>query len=303
MGAALKRAGCGLGGWGAILSFSFCASVFALSCISAARAQETTELPSAPQPNSPTGQNSPQQDSTQQNRAPDKDENPAEKVTHEATAATEKVAEDALYKARDWESGWITGVFIKKGDPITPLEPQQRWELYLQQTYETPGAYLKRLFLASLDQARGSPSAWSGGIGGYAARFASREGQFFAANSLAALGDAKLHYEPRYDQCKCAGMRHRVSHAILRNFLTYNESGQYRPQWALYAGAFGGGMISTAWRPPHKPVDEGMYAVIGQAGYGAALNLFIEFAGDINRKIGGNGKVGTASIGGPKMGD
>ena len=36
-------------------------------------------------------------------------------------------------------------------------------------------------------------------------RFASREGQFITANTLAALGNAKLGYEVRYDQCKCEG--------------------------------------------------------------------------------------------------
>lgn len=199
-----------------------------------------------------------------------------------------RAGEKALVKARGWESSWFTGVFVEKGGAMTPLTAIQRRELYLQQTLTTPGAYMKRMFGAGIDQARGVPSDWGGGFGGYGMRFASREGQFISANSLAALGNAALRYEPRYDQCQCTGFWPRTKHAIMRNFLTYNASErELRPQWALYGGSFGGGMISTAWKPePRNAFAEGGRAMLGQAGYGALLNFFIEFAGDINRKIG-----------------
>jgi hypothetical protein len=46
-------------------------------------------------------------------------------------------------------------------------------------------------------------------------------------------------------------------------------------------------MISTAWKPhPRNAFAEGGRALLGQAGYGTLLNFFIEFAPDINRKIG-----------------
>jgi hypothetical protein len=150
------------------------------------------------------------------------------------------------------------------------LTSAQRRELYLQQTLATPGAYMKRMFAAGIDQARGSSSQWGGGFRGYGERFASREGQFISANTLAALGNAALKYEPRYDQCRCSGLLPRMRHAILRNFLTYNASEtQLRPQWALYAGSLGGGMISTAWKPhPRNAFAEGGRAMLGQAAFG-----------------------------------
>jgi hypothetical protein len=209
-------------------------------------------------------------------------------VTVQAAEATKKLGTAALLKARDWEGGWLTGVYVEKGRPLIPVTVQQRREIYLEQTLATPGAYMKRMFAAGIDQARGAPSQWDDGWGGYAERFASREGQFIAANSLAALGNAKLKYEPRYDQCNCSGFWPRTRHAIVRNFLTYNQSEQeLHPQWALYGGSFGGGLISTAWKPhPRNPFAEGGRAMLGQAGYGALLNFFIEFSTDINRKIG-----------------
>jgi len=144
------------------------------------------------------------------------------------------------------------------------------------------------MFVAGVDQLRETPLEWGDGWGAYGERFASREGQFITANSLAALGNAALRYEPRYDQCRCSGVGMRTRHAILRNFVTYNRSEQQlRPQWALFGGAFAGGVISASWKPhPRNALADGGYAVLGQAGWGALLNFFTEFAGDINRKLG-----------------
>ena len=268
---------------------------FLLIMIGGAVGQNPPEPPSAPEP-----QNSPSEQRPEEEKKPESP-NPAEaaaeatrKATVEAAQATIKMGEAAMVKARDWEASWVTGVFIEKGHTMIPLTSEQRRELYLQQTLATPGAYMKRMFAAGIDQARGAPPQWDGGFKGYGERFASREGQFIAANSLAALGNAALKYEPRYAQCQCSGLWPRARHALMRNFLTYNQSEQeLRPQWGLYAGAFGGGMISTAWKPhPRNAFAEGGRAMLGQAGYGALLNLFIEFAGDINHKIGARKRNG-----------
>jgi len=213
-------------------------------------------------------------------------------MTVEAAKATIHMGEAAMVKARNWESSWVTGVYIEKNRTMLPLTLEERRQLYMSQTLVTPGAYLKRMFAAGIDQARGAPSQWQGGFGGYGERFASREGQFISANTLAFLGNAALGYEPRYDQCQCSGLWPRARHAILRNFVTYNHSEQeLRPQFGLYAGSFAGGLISTAWKPrPRNAFAEGGRAMLGQAAYGTLLNLFIEFAGDINRKIGADRK-------------
>lgn len=284
----------------------------AIGCGSAL-AQSEPSSQSNPQPNSPNSYPSPQPSQPQDQSSPGqtpKDEKPAEEKKDEganpaeavkdatvqaaqATAeATKKLGTAALNKARDWENGWLTGVYVNKDRPLVPMTAQQREEIYLQQTLATPGAYLKRMFAAGIDQARGVPAQWDDGWGGYAERFASREGQFISANSLAALGNAALRYEPRYDQCRCQGFWPRTWHAIARNFLTYDESEQeLRPQWALYGGSFGGGLISTAWKPhPRNAFAEGGRAMLGQAGFGSLLNFFIEFSTEINRKIGAKRK-------------
>lgn len=198
-----------------------------------------------------------------------------------------KLATEGFKKVRDWEEGVITGTYVSKERPLVPLNTRQRQAIYLQQTLASASAYWKRMFQAGVDQARGAPYQWGGGWRGYGKRLASREGQFIGANSFAALGNAKLGYEPRYEQCRCAGFRARAKHAIARNFYTYDRTEREKhPQWALYGGALGGGMLSAAWKPGHDPLKEGLYGMAGQAAYGTLLNFFIEFSTDINRKLG-----------------
>lgn len=213
----------------------------------------------------------------------------------EAKKETKTIGEDTLVKVQEWETGWLTGPYAGRQRPLIPLTREQRKRIYLLQTFLSPSPYVKRMLVAGIDQWRDSPAAWGQGWGAYGERFASAEGQFFAANTLAALGNAKLKYDPMYDQCECSGFWPRTRHAIVRNFLTYDFTEKnLRPQWALYGGAFAGGLIATAWRPrPHAEFDNGLTAVAEQAAYGSVLNLFIEFAGDINQKIWRNRKFGA----------
>ncbi len=219
------------------------------------------------------------------NEEPQKDEsgNPVQAVA----VMTKDAATAGLLRARDWESGWIAGVYVGRRRKLVTLTASQRREIYLRQTLITPEAYMKRMFGAGIDQARGVPPQWDDGWAGYLERFASREGQFITANTLAYIGNAKLGYEVRYDQCKCKGWP-RVKHAVMRNFLTYDRSeDNLRPQWALYGGAFAGGLVATSWKPRSQSalVNAG-WGVVGQAVYGTVLNLVTEFSREINRKQG-----------------
>jgi hypothetical protein len=238
------------------------------------------------QPEQSPNQNSKEAQQQKLPDAPTKQENgnPVE----QAATMTKDAATAGLKKARDWESGWIAGEYVGRNRTLVTPTREQREEIYLRQTFTTPQAYIKRMFAAGVDQARGVPYQWDDGWGGYGERFASREGQFIAANSLAALGNAKLGYEVRYDQCKCRGLWPRTKHAFIRNLVTYDRSEEHlRPQLALYAGAFGGGAIATAWKPsPKNAYVNGGRAAAEQVGWGTLLNFVTEFSWEINRKQG-----------------
>jgi hypothetical protein len=277
-----------------LLASFLCLSIYGWS-------QDQSNPPAQPTQTSPqtAPQNPPpadQQNPPAENPPPEnKDTNPAQavadktkEVTVQAVQTTKAAAQQGLVQLRDWEEGWFTGAFVPKDRTPKPLTAEQRRRIYLTETLTRPGDYFKRAFAAGIDQARGSPYQWGGGVEGYADRFASREGQFITANSLSALANAGLGYDPRYDQCHCSGLWPRMRHAIWRNFVTYDSSEQHlRPQLGLYAGAFSGGVISAAWKPaPRNAVTEGTRAALEQGGYGALLNIFIEFAGEINKKLG-----------------
>jgi len=195
--------------------------------------------------------------------------------------------ESTLERVRDVPIVWLIGPYIPSSGPFLPLNNQQRAEVYVRQTFFTAGAYAERLFAAGIDQARGSPARWGGGMGGYGLRFGNRYGQFMIANTFHSVGNAALGYEPRYDFCRCTGFWPRTRHAIVRNFVTYDRTEhELRPAVPLYAGSFGAGMLSSVWLPGRRnPWAEGGYAALEQAGFGSAYNWVSEFAIDILHKV------------------
>jgi hypothetical protein len=192
-----------------------------------------------------------------------------------------------LQTVRNLPAEWLIGPYIPSGRPLTPLTTQQRTDVYFHQTFLTAGPYVLEMFTSGIDQARGVPSQWGGGMAGYGRRLGSRYGQYVVANTLHSFGNAALGYESRYDICRCTGLWPRTRHAIARNFVTYNRTErELRPAIPLYAGSFGAGMVSTAWLPgPRNMWKQGAYAALGQAGWGSAYNWVSEFAIDILRKV------------------
>jgi hypothetical protein len=180
---------------------------------------------------------------------------------------------------------WLYGAYIPKDVPLESLTNHQRFQLYLRQSFTTPGIYAKSAMFSIGDQINDSPPEWGDGFTGYLQRLGSRHGQFVVQNSLSALGNALLGFEPRYDRCRCSGWWPRTSHAMLRNFVTYDRSEKaLRPQIAMYAGAFGAGAIAGTWKPQNRDlVVDGYHSAITQVGFGIAANLIGEFAPEVRR--------------------
>lgn len=183
---------------------------------------------------------------------------------------------------------WLYGAYVPKEVPLKSLTNHQRFQLYLRQSFTTPGIYAKSALFSIGDQISDTPPEWQGGVG-FFQRFGSRQGQFVVQNSISALGNALLGYEPRYDRCQCSGWWGRTTHALLRNFVTYNESEKtMRPQIALYAGAFGAGVVASTWKPGNRDlVVEGYHSAITQVGFGMPANLIGEFAPEVKRMLRG----------------
>jgi hypothetical protein len=183
---------------------------------------------------------------------------------------------------------WIIGPYIPAQEPLEPLTNREREQIYVRQTFLTAGSYLARAFSAGIDQSRGVPHAWGGGMPGYGRRYAARYGQFVVQNSMVSVGNALLGYEPRYDFCRCRGFRPRTGHAISRNFVAYNHTErELRPQAPMYVAAFAAGLLRTSWLPGrHTLLRGGVYSMLSQAGIGSGYNFVSEFSLDILHAFG-----------------
>lgn len=193
---------------------------------------------------------------------------------------------DAPHRAKHKPKvNWLYGAYVPKDVPLTPLDNHERFRLFIAQTFTTPGIYAKTLFVSGTDQLTESPSEWGAGSKGFGKRLASNHAQSVIQNSLSSLGNGLLRLEPRYDLCRCSGVGRRLRHALIRNFLTYNNTErEYRPQTGLYVAVIGAALISRTWLPH----DESAGARIGrsvviQAGFGSLSNLAAEFATDFKR--------------------
>ena len=169
-----------------------------------------------------------------------------------------------------------------------PLTGDQRFKLYLRQTYTTPGIYVKTVLFSIHDQAKETEPAWGDGISGYGKRLGSLHAGNIIQNSLTSLGNAAVGFEPRYDRCRCEGTWPRIRHAVVRNFITYGgtDDKEIRPQIMSYAAAFGAGVTVASWEPDNPSVlTRGYQSMVTQAWVGVVVDALAEFAPDIKRML------------------
>jgi hypothetical protein len=114
-----------------------------------------------------------------------------------------------------------------------------------------------------------------------------RQAEFIMQNSVIALGDGLLGWEPRYDRCRCQGFWPRTRHAVTRNFVTYDRTEKsLRPQLFPYVGAFVGNVVATTWEPGKSEWQvKGLQGVVTQVPIGMGINFIGEFAPEITRII------------------
>ena len=183
---------------------------------------------------------------------------------------------------------WLYGAFIPKDAPIQPLTGEERFKLYLRQTYITPGIYIKTGFFVIHDQAVNAPPGWGDGASGFGKRLGSIQTQSIIQNSLTSVGDAVVRVEPRYDRCRCDGAWLRIRHAVVRNFITYGgpDDKAIRPQIVPYAAAFGAGVTVATWEPENRSVlTKGYQSVVTQVWLGVVIDAVAEFAPDVKRML------------------
>ena len=192
---------------------------------------------------------------------------------------------------------WLYGSYVPKDVELRSLNNQERFKLYIRQTYLTPGIYIKTTMFTLRDHIADSNPEWGDGFAGFAKRLGSRQAQFIIQNSLSSLGNGVLGWEPRYDRCRCQHFWPRTRHAIQRNFVTYDKTEKsLRPQLMPYIGAFSASAIGTTWQPGNPSWQiKGYQAVITQVFVGVGINWLGEFAPEITRVLRKNKRKKTGS--------
>ena len=171
------------------------------------------------------------------------------------------------------------------GDVIPQaLTGKERWNLYVNETFQSPWPYVVSLGAGLTYQALDYPSEWGGGLKGYGRRTASQYGGLLTQNTIHDGGAALLGYEPRYFSCRCRGLWRRTGHALEMSFLTYDQNGHKRLDLPQLAGAYGGGVLTILWSPKRYTFQvQGIQTGHMQFGFVMGANVFEEFRPELQR--------------------
>ena len=144
--AALRRYGFVLALSGALLVAGRCS---AQEESSQPTGTDSSSQQNAPEPTAPPGQK-PDTSANAQGASP---------TTGEAAVAK---VQEGVNRVMNLPAEWFLGAYVPANRNLQPLNNPERREVYVRQTYLTGASYLKRLFAAGVDQARGVPSQWAG---------------------------------------------------------------------------------------------------------------------------------------------
>jgi hypothetical protein len=171
--------------------------------------------------------------------------------------------------------------------PAPRLSGRDRWTLFWNDTYASPGAFAGLSAGALADQLHHTPAKWDADGSGYTRRFASEYGQLATRNVIHEGMAGITGLDPRYSACRCTGVARRSTHALEMTFTTYRQDGRLTLDVPQIAGAYGSGMISTYWYPHHqyRPLVQGVQFGHEQMGEIMVGHLVQEFSPDLKRAL------------------
>ncbi len=176
----------------------------------------------------------------------------------------------------------LFGAVIPTGEYV-PMTNQQRFRLYVRQTFTTPNPWVRTAISAGITQLQGRQYSWGGGVEGYSKRYASQYATYVIRNSFLSVGAWGLGHDTRYHSTKSRNVAVRLGHAVLQNFLTVDRNGKTTINIARIASGYAAGMIATNWQPNSKWSAQGIRAGNEQLIYGGVFNIGREFGGEVDR--------------------
>ena len=129
------------------------------------------------------------------------------------------------------------------------LSGDERWRLYLQRSFTSPGSYFSIAMPALMDHLDNDPREWGSDRAGLGRRLAHSAGMQLSSEAIYAASAAALGYEPRYVRCGCSGVWARTGHALLWNFLTLDRNGRTVLNVPRIGAKAGSVFLANTWLP------------------------------------------------------
>lgn len=175
------------------------------------------------------------------------------------------------------QADMLVGTRVPRSLVWSPPTNEERWRVWWRGIAASPGSYIRSTISAGIGHLGNTPADYGQGWGALGQRY----GNTFVTYSLqdtAAQGlAAAAHYEMRYIQCKCTKVMPRIGHALLWNFVTYDEKGKTVFNWPSIGGGYAIGMLSTTYTPNQKWSAQGIQAGNSAIMFGFASSLLQEF--------------------------
>ena len=184
---------------------------------------------------------------------------------------------------------WVIPAFkVDYGRGFKPLTVKEKFDEWARATYDPLGLGAGAVEAATLEHSsKDGFCGYGGGFGGYGKCFAALEADATISSFIGDFGlTALLHQDPRYFQLGKGSFGKRVSYAVSRVFVTYNDSGRTVLSTSTLVGTTAAAGISNLYYPKQDRTFGHTVSRIGLDLANTALyNAAAEFWPDINRKL------------------
>jgi hypothetical protein len=130
-----------------------------------------------------------------------------------------------------------------------PMGPKQKFRLAFRSMID-PMAFAGAAGIAGFEQYENVFPAYGGGVPGYFKRFGAAYTNDFSSRMLASgLFASLFHQDPRYFYKGTGSFQSRVNYAIACAFITRDDRGRWRPNYAHVLGVFAAAALSNLYYP------------------------------------------------------
>jgi hypothetical protein len=175
------------------------------------------------------------------------------------------------------------GAVLPKDQPIVPLTPKQRRDLWVNENFLNPNRFARVALIAAVELGSGSNNELGSGWAGFGRRSASRYGRAFLASSVDLGLSAAVGYEVRYIACRCEGTAQRLGHSFLYEFITLDQKQRRVVNWPRILSVYGASYAASQWTPGQTFRGEGLRSVNEHFITAIGWNVAREFLPEIKR--------------------